>query len=284
LNNAVIPAIMGMILAPLAGGLLRGIDRKLTARMQARIGPSVLQPFFDVGKLIAKEQLIVNAWQVFCAILFMISAAISVTLFFMASDLLLILFVHGVSSVFLVIGALSAHSPYSHIGAHRELLQVLTYKPLLVLVVLGIYLETGSFRISAVYSGDHAILLKLPVLFLVLGCAMAIELRKSPFDISASHHAHQEIVQGVFTEYSGPCLAAIEIGHWYETALLLCFCSLFWTNSLVGKTILVGTVFFLQVLIDNVTARLTWRWMLTYALGMGLILAVLNLIWLYGSL
>jgi ech hydrogenase subunit B len=279
-NTLFTSAFAGIVLAPLVGGLVKGVDRKLTARFQSRVGPPVFQPFYDVLKLAMKEHLVVNVWQVLCAYVFMAAAGISVALFFLQSDLLLILFVHGVSSVFLVIGAICANSPYSQIGAHRELLQILTYKPLLVLVVFGIYLQTGSFKIDSIHSLDRPLLLKLPVLFLVLGCALTIELRKSPFDLSASHHAHQEIVRGVLTEYSGPSLAFIEIGHWYEIVLLLGVCSLFWADSLLGKTLLVTIVYFLQIVTDNVSARLTWRWMLTYALGVGLILAVLNLIWL----
>jgi len=45
-----------IIVAPLLGGLLTGIDRVITARMQGRKGPSVLQPFYDVLKLFRKNQ------------------------------------------------------------------------------------------------------------------------------------------------------------------------------------------------------------------------------------
>ena len=52
----VISIIAYLILAPLAGGLLAGLDRKLSARMQRRVGPPVLQPFYDVLKLFEKEK------------------------------------------------------------------------------------------------------------------------------------------------------------------------------------------------------------------------------------
>ena len=71
-------------------------------------------------------------------------------------------------------------------------------------------------------------------MFIVLGYALTIKLRKSPFDISACHHAHQEVVRGVYTEYSGPYLALIEIAHWYEVILVLGFCALFWATSVTG--------------------------------------------------
>ncbi len=48
-------AILFLLLAPIIGGLVSGIDRKLTARMQGRVGPPIFQPFYDVGKLLEKE-------------------------------------------------------------------------------------------------------------------------------------------------------------------------------------------------------------------------------------
>lgn len=279
--RAIIPFVAGIVLAPVLGGLAKGMDRRLTARLQSRIGPPVLQPFFDVLKLLKKEMIIVNVWQAFSVYVFMAAAMLSVVLFFLQLDLLLILFVHGVSSVFLVIGALSGNSPYSQVGAHRELLQILTYKPFLILVACGIYLRTGSFKIASIQQLDQPLLFRLPLLFIVLGCALCIELRKSPFDFAGSYHAHQELVSGVFTEYSGPCLAIIEIGHWYEIILLFGLCSLFWTTNWIGRISLVLSVYCIQILMDNISARLTWRWMIGYLWGGGITLCVLNLIWLY---
>jgi ech hydrogenase subunit B len=199
----------------------------------------------------------------------------------MQSDLLLILFVQAVGAVFLVLGALSSTSPFSQVGAHRELLQILSYEPLLVLVTVGIYVETGSFRLGSVYAWHEPLILKLPFLFIVLCYALTIKLRKSPFDLSTSHHAHQELVKGLLTDYSGPYLALSEIGHWYEIILLMALCSLFWATSLPGMIVLVAATYFLEILIDNITARMTWRWMLGYVWAMGLSLSLVNLIWLY---
>jgi ech hydrogenase subunit B len=152
-----------------------------------------------------------------------------------------------------------------------------------VLVTVGVYLETGSFKITTVYSWSEPLLLKLPFLYLVLGYALTIKLRKSPFDLSTSHHAHQELVKGLLTDYSGPFLALTEIGHWFEIVLFLGFCSLFWATSLSGMIILIAVTYFLEILIDNVSARMNWRWMLGYVWAMGLSLSLVNLIWLYAG-
>ena len=94
--------------------------------------------------------MIVNYWQIVCAYMYLAANILTVVLLALQSDLLLIFFVLAVGGVFLVIGALAAESPYSQIGAQRELIQMLTYEPLLILVFVGIYLETGSFKISEI--------------------------------------------------------------------------------------------------------------------------------------
>ena len=277
----IITAVVALALAPVAGGLIFGLDRVFTARLQSRIGPPVLQPFYDVFKLFGKSPMVVNPWQVFCAYVVLVSSALAVFLFFMQGDLLLIFFVLTIGAVFQVIGAMSVPSPYSQIGAQRELIQMLTYEPLLILAFVGVAMKTGSFNISAVYALDAPLLPSLPLFYQAMCTALTIKLRKSPFDISASHHGHQEIVSGVRTEYSGPHLALLEVAHWLDVILILGICSLFWSSSVLGMAILLLLTYVAEIFLDNITARLTWRWMLVYALGGGLVLSLANLLWLY---
>lgn len=279
--KTLIIAIAALVLAPLAGGFIAGVDRRLTAWLQSRYGPPILQPFYDVFKLFGKTPMVVNTWQALCAYVYVVGAALSVVLLFTGADLLLIFFVLTVGAVFLVMGALASPSPYSQIGGQRELLQMLAYEPLLILVFAAIAMVTGSFKVSAVFDQARPLLYDIPLMFIVLGYALTIKLRKSPFDISACHHAHQEVVRGVYTEYSGPYLALIEIAHWYEVILVLGFCALFWATSVTGMIVLVAVTYFAEILVDNVTARLTWRWMLKSAVGMGVVLTVINMLWLY---
>ncbi len=275
--------LVALFAAPIAGGLIAGVDRRITARFQSRFGPPILQPFYDVFKLFGKGRMIVNNWQVFCTYAYLVGAVLSVVLFFQGSDLLLIFFVQAVGSVFLVMGALSAPSPYSQVGAHRELIQMLTYEPLLVLVFVGIFLVTGSFKVTAAFDLQQPMLLQLPLIYIVLSYALTIKLRKSPFDFSTSHHGHQELVKGMLTEFSGPHLAIIELAHWYETVLILGICALFWSTNIIGMIVLLGVTYFAEILIDNVTPRMTWRWMLGYVWGLGLTMSAVNLIWLYAG-
>lgn len=274
-------ALIGMAAAPVIGGLVSGLDRILTARCQSRKGPPLLQPFYDAAKLWGKEAIASNPWQAFCAVMYLAAAAASVGLLAAGSDLLLIFFVQAVGAVFLVVGAYAVPSPYSQIGAQRELLQMVAYEPLIILTIVGIRLMTGSFRVDSVFALEQPLLFKLPLLFLVLGYALTIKLRKSPFDISACHHAHQEIVRGVYTEFSGPYLTLLEIAHWYEVVLVLGLVSLFWATSVWGMILLVAVTYAAEILVDNVSSRMTWRWMLGSVWLSGLVLSGINLVWLY---
>lgn len=127
--------IVAVILAPLIGGFLSGIDRKLTAFIQGRYGPPIWQPFYDVIKLLYKQRLLVNDFQVFSAYMYLLSAILSVGLFAIKGDLLMILFIMSLGLVFYIAGALSTKSPYSQVGAQRELMQMLAYEPMLIFLL-----------------------------------------------------------------------------------------------------------------------------------------------------
>jgi len=166
--------ILAVVGAPIIGGLLSGLDRRITARVQGRFGPPILQPFYDVIKLLGKQKNIVNYWQIFCVHIYLISSMLCVVLFAMQSDLLMIFFVMTIGAVFMVMGALSVPSPYSQIGAQRELMQMLTYEPLLVIVFVSMFFVTGSFKIDDIVAYDRPLVLVLPLMYIVVSVALAI--------------------------------------------------------------------------------------------------------------
>ena len=257
--NWLIGAVLFLILAPIAGGLIAGIDRKITARMQGRVGPPLLQPFYDVGKLFEKERAVVTTAQNFYVLAYLIFIALSGALFFAGGDLLLIVFAFTLAHVFLVLGAYAVHSPYSHIGAERELIQVMAYEPMIILAAVGFYMVSGSFYVTDIAATTVPAILYLPGVFLGFVVILTIKLRKSPFDISTSHHAHQEIVKGITTEFSGSTLAQIEIAHWYENVFLLGFVFLFFAWNPVIGIIAVAITYAAEIFVDNVTARARWQ-------------------------
>ena len=254
-----IGAVLFLVLAPVAGGLIAGIDRKITARMQGRVGPPILQPFYDVGKLFEKERVVVTTAQNFYVLAYLVFIALSGAIFFAGGDLLLTVFAFTLAHVFLVLGAYAVHSPYSHIGAERELIQVMAYEPMIILVVVGFYMVTGSFFVDAIAAATVPAIAYLPGVFIGFAAILTIKLRKSPFDISTSHHAHQEIVKGITTEFSGSTLAQIEIAHWYENIFLLGLVYLFFAWNPVIAIIAVVVTYVAEIYIDNVTARVRWQ-------------------------
>jgi ech hydrogenase subunit B len=270
-----------LVLAPVAGGLLMGIDRKLSARMQGRVGPPVVQPFYDLIKLFSKEALVSTKMQLVSVYLYLTSVVLSVVMLVLGQDLLVLLFVLALGSVSLILGAFSVRSPYSQLGAYRELLLLLSYEPLLALFVVGVYLATGSFMVRDIFRMEQPLLLTLPLFAVTQILVLAMKMNKSPFDISSSHHAHQEIVRGILTEFSGPYLGVIELTHWYELVLLLGMTALLWANNLwVGAALAIGS-YFVVIVIDSITARMTWRWTLRVGWGIGIPLAVINLMMVY---
>ncbi|HOV26142.1 MAG TPA: NADH-quinone oxidoreductase subunit H [Pseudobacteroides sp.] len=277
----IIAIIVALIGAPIIGGLLTGIDRKISARMQNRYGPPLLQPFYDFFKLIGKERITVNQTQMVYVLGHLFFSIVCIIMLVLKQDLLMIMFVLAFSSVSLIMGAMSVRSPYSKIGAQRELMQMMAYEPVLLLMVVGIYLTNKSFMISNILENDKPLLFNLPLVFLAFLYVLTIKLRKSPFDFSTSHHGHQELIKGLTTEFSGPQLAIIELAHWYDLVLLLSLIALFFAKPLWVGIIIALVSFFLEMLIDNVSARLTWRFMIKLTGIVGVGAAMTNIIWLY---
>lgn len=277
----VVWVIAFILLAPIIGGLIAGIDRKITARMQGRVGPSIVQPFYDVGKLFEKENAVVNETQRFYVLSYCIFAIFSGALFVGGGNLLLVIFALTLAEVFLVLGAYTANSPYSHIGAERELIQIMACEPMLLLVSVGMYVVTKTFEVSEIVGYPSLLVLLLPGVFFGVVYILTIKLRKSPFDISTSHHAHQEIVKGVTTEYSGPNLALIEIAHWYEVVLMLGILFLFFASSWIIAFIALAIVYLLEIVIDNTTARVKWQLVVKSSWAVALVLGAANIAALY---
>lgn len=270
-----------IILAPLIGGLFAGIDRKLTARMQGRVGPPVLQPFYDVLKLFEKENITVNKVQDFYVLCFFIFVVVTGCFFFAGLNLLLIIFTLTLASVFLIVGSFSSNSPYSQIGAERELLQMMAYEPMVLIMAIGFYMFCGSFDVGTIVTLSNMPFIYLIGIFVGFVFILTIKFRKSPFDLSMSHHAHQELVKGLTTEFSGKTLGIIEIAHWYENIFLLGFVFLFFCNGTLWGYVIGAVVcllaYFLEVWIDNSFARMKWQVAINSAWVVALTLGVVNL-------
>jgi ech hydrogenase subunit B len=273
--NPLARLIVYLVVAPLLGGLLAGADRIISARMQSRLGPPIWQPFFDVWKLWRKENIVVRRSQNYYVFFFLIFVIFTGALFFTGFDLLLVVFALTLAGIFFVLGAYKTSSPYSFIGAERELIQMMAYEPMVLLTAVGMYMSTGSFYVHDIAGRSTSLIWTLPGVFLGFLFVLVIKFRKSPFDLSCSHHAHQELVRGITTEFSGSALAMIEVAHWFENVLLLSWVYLFFTSSPILGVIASGLVFLFMILVDNTFARLKWQtalkssWVVTLVLGFG---------------
>lgn len=283
--KTVISIIAYLILAPIVGGLLAGLDRKFSAKMQRRVGPPVLQPFYDVFKLFEKEDQTVTKVQDFYVMVFVVFVIVSGAIFFGGGDMLLVIFTLTLASAFLIVAAYSSNSPYAEIGAERELLQMMAYEPMVLMTVIGFYMYCGSFAVKDVMAGTSMPFLPMIGLFIGFLFILTIKFRKSPFDLSMSHHAHQELVKGLTTEFSGKTLGWIEVSHWYENVFLLGFVFLFFANGTVWGTV-IGVVvalltYFFEVIIDNSFARMKWQFAFKSAWIVALVFGVINIFVLY---
>lgn len=280
---SVISAILYIILAPIFGALLAGLDRKITARMQGRQGPPLLQPLYDVQKLLKKQTKVINRVQMLYLLTFLFFILVTGVLFFAGYDILFVLFTLTTANLFLVIAASSGHSPYAFMGAGRELVQMLVYEPMVLIAAIGLYVVTGSFKVSeiVVHNGLPAIIY-LPGIFLGFIFILTIKLRKHPFDLSTSHHAHQEMVKGLTTEFNGKMFAIVEITHWYESIFLMGMLALFFLNnkwwSVILAFVFVAICYFVEILVDNTNARLKWKTMFDNTWIVTAVLGALNLI------
>lgn len=270
-----------VIVTPFIGGILEGFDRKISARMQGRKGPSVLQPFYDVSKLFHKQLLVMNKFQTLMIMSYLFFVLLSGALFFGGFDMLMCFFSLSTAAMFLILASTSTHSPFSTIGSHREMMQMMAYEPMVLLTAVGFFLATGTFNVADIIKVDIPTVVYTPGFFIGFVFILTIKFRKSPFDLSTSHHAHQEVVKGVTTEMIGIEYAMTTIAEWYENVFLLGVVALFFINSnplsFVWAIAAVLVVYFVEILIDNTSARVKWQTMLKAAWSVTMVTGGLNL-------
>lgn len=283
-------SIAFLIVGVLLGGFLAGLDRVISAKLQGRVGPPVLQPFYDVAKLFNKENASINTSERVYIILALIFVVLAGGVFFSGQSLILCIFIITLSSLMIIVAAYSSASPFAEVGAAREILQVLSYEPMVIMFAVLIFMSAGKLgvhhfnlmNIADLFSLENPSIIYCIPAFIGLIYVLTIKLRKSPFDISSASHAHQEIVSGITTEMSGRTLAIFEIIHWLETVLFLGWVATFFICSnpiFVPITIVaVVVIWFFEILIDNNFARMKWQFMLKSAWAITFLCCFINLI------
>jgi formate hydrogenlyase subunit 4 len=214
-----------VVLSTIFSMLYRGIDRKLVARMQGRVGPPIIQPFRDVQKLLMKENIVPDgavSW-LFTAAPFVCLIASALLLLYIPlfgqkallggfGDAILVIYLLILPSLAYVLGGFASSSPYAAVGAQREMVIMMSYElPLAVAVVtlawrIGHAAVGNPFMFSTIAQypiwnsvGPLGVIGSLVLLFTLLVVTPG-EAAKVPFDIA---EAETEIAGGLLVEYSG---------------------------------------------------------------------------------
>ena len=274
MNNNIVQILL-IVLAPVLGGLIYGIERKVRARMQRRMGPPVLQPFYDFLKLMDKRKIMVHSTHAFLGILHFVSLWFALAVLIMGGDFILIIFLHLLSTALIILAGFSTRSIFSHLGANRSAISVLAYEPVLVIIAVSAYMLTGSFNVSELYASTTPVIMKMPLAFVALLVILPIKLKKSPFDIA---EAHQEVVGGVELEYSGIFYEAVYTAKWLDYIFCYLLVFMFGGNDIwLGLVLAVLTFIYINAL-DNSTARVNYKQMLRFSLWVALPMAFFNLL------
>lgn len=221
-----------LLIAPLA----QGVMRKITARIQSRQGPPILQGYFDLLKLLGKEDLEVGesaGMQRFAAYLSLaavLALACFVPMGFAApmstsGDIILLIYLLTLCGICTLLAGLAAGSTYSLVGISREMMTMITLEPLLAIALIVGAIRTGSFRLDLVLHGSAWVTSGVPwsglIIFGVMLAAFQAFVQKQPFDIS---EAETELMEGPMIEYSGPKLALFKYA---QMAKLVIYSGLF---------------------------------------------------------
>lgn len=260
--------VLAAIGAPIAVGVVLGVDRQLNAAIQRRAGPPLLQPLYDLTKLAGK--VVAPADRLMVALLSaqLVLSVAALVMVAVGGDLVVAVMVLGAGHVMFILAAASVESPYAQMGASREIVLLVTREPLLLLVAIAFAQAVGSPQVSEIVSSGP-VLLQVPTLGLACAVLMGIALRKSPWDIASSHHGHQELVKGSTTEMAGRWLALAELAHWYEVAFVVAVIVLAAGALLPIGLLLVAGAWAAALVIDNAVPRATWRVALAVGWGIG---------------
>jgi formate hydrogenlyase subunit 4 len=227
----------------IVGLIYKGIDRKIAAHMQGRIGPPIRQPFRDVSKLLVKENVIPDnaiPWLFNLIPLIGLVATISILMYVplagfppilsYGGDLILILYLLIVPSLAMVLGGFSSGSPYAIVGAQREMATMIAYEFPLAIIIISLAWKLTQIGTSNVFALNTIIsnpiwnnvagplgFIGFAILLLVLILVTPAELSKIPFD---SPEAETEIAGGLLVEYSGRNLGMFYLTDGVKTVVM----------------------------------------------------------------
>ena len=288
-------------------GLLAGwFDRKITARLQWRVGPPWYQNFMDIAKLFLKETLIPNGASrtIFFAmpllaiagstlastIIMVINQAPSATFI---GDLIVVVYLLIVPALALMLGGFASGNPLASLGGSREMKLMLSYElPFLLALVVPITRSGYSIQLGGIitYQASHG-----PVFFSISGAlsfivmllCMQAKLGFVPFDMA---EAETEIVSGMYIEYSGPALACFKITKAILTFVLpvllitLYFGGIkFTVDGILRSTLEYVLILLLMIVIKNTNPRVRIDQAVRFFWRIPTVLAILAIVLAYSG-
>ena len=228
--QALVGAVIVMLVAVTAAAYMTLIERRLLARFQVRLGPNrvgpfgFLQPLADAVKLVFKGEFTpMGADRVVYRLAPIISLVLAVSGFALipigtyfvvgghrvplvlsnASVGLLILLAFSSLGVYgIVLGGWGSGSKYSLLGSLRSTAQIISYELPLGLALASVMLLAGTTRLTGIVAGQSPIpyIVVLPVAFVIYLISAVAEVNRAPFDLP---EAETELVAGYLTEYAG---------------------------------------------------------------------------------
>ena len=217
----------GFLFTAVVGLLASWIDRKVTARVQWRVGPPWWQNFADFIKLLGKETIVPQgssrATFLLAPIFGLAAVTIVSTLLWLTiinpastfiGDLIVVLYLLTIPAIAVIIGGFASRNPLASLGASREMKLILSYElPFILICLVPVIQAGGTIRLGEIlnYQINNGMVLGSlsgPLAFIVAILCMQAKLTLVPFDIP---EAEQEIMAGPYIEYSGPTLAVFKL-------------------------------------------------------------------------
>ena len=265
----------GLLFTGAAGLVTSWVDRKVTARVQMRVGPPFFQPFYDIGKLLIKDTCVPAGGSIG---LFLLAPLIGLAAVALAStilwrsllhpqatfvgDLIVLLYLLAMPALAAILGAFASRNPLASLGGSREMKLMIAYELPFVLAVLVPVIQVHSIRLGDLLTATPAALPSGVLALLVAVVCMQAKLTLVPFDMP---EADGELSGGAYIEYSGPPLAMFKLTR----AMMLFTMPVFLVMIFAGGSIadggwagtLLGLVLWfllvtLIILVRNTTPRL----------------------------
>ena len=205
----------------MAGLVTAWIDRKVTARVQMRVGPPFLQPFYDIRKLLIKETCVPEDG---AAGLFLLAPLIGLAAVTVASmilwrallnveatfvgDLIVLIYLLAMPALGVILGAFASRNPLASLGGSREMKLMIGYELPFVLAILVPVIQVHSIRLGDMLTAPAVAQPSGMFALLVAVVCIQAKLTLVPFDLP---EAETELSGGAFIEYSGPPLAMFKL-------------------------------------------------------------------------